>query len=59
MNMINQKNKYSLIQGDTYDVINFLKDKKIKVDAIITDPPYNISKDNNFSTMKNAKRQGV
>lgn len=28
MNMINQKNKYSLIQGDTYDVINFLKDKK-------------------------------
>ena len=29
------------------------------MDAIITDPPYNISKDNNFSTMKNAKRQGV
>lgn len=59
MNMLNDENRYSLVQGDAYDVINFLKDKKIKVDAIITDPPYNISKDNNFSTMKNAKRQGV
>ena len=59
MNMLNDENRYSLIQGDAYDVIDFLKDKKIKVDAIITDPPYNISKDNNFSTMKNAKRQGV
>ena len=30
-----------------------------KVDHIITDPPYNISKDNNFSTMKSAKRKGI
>lgn len=44
MNMLNDENRYSLVQGDAYDVINFLKDKKIKVDAIITDPPYNISK---------------
>ncbi|WP_229203861.1 DNA-methyltransferase [Campylobacter anatolicus] len=37
---------------------NFIK-QGIKVNHIITDPPYNISKDNNFSTMNSAKRQGV
>ncbi|WP_237416360.1 DNA-methyltransferase [Helicobacter saguini] len=35
-----------------------LKKEKIIFNAIITDPPYNISKENNLSTMKN-KRQGV
>lgn len=34
-----------------------LDDKSI--DCVITDPPYNISKDNNFATLKNAKRQGL
>lgn len=29
------------------------------INHIITDPPYAISKDNNFSTMKSANRQGV
>ncbi|APJ38843.1 site-specific DNA-methyltransferase [Mycoplasmopsis pullorum] len=29
------------------------------VDHIITDPPYNISKENNFKTLKSAKRQGI
>lgn len=29
------------------------------VDHIITDPPYSISKENNFSTMKNSKRKGI
>lgn len=32
--------------------------EKMSFDAIITDPPYNISKKNNFSSLKN-KRQGV
>ena len=47
-----------LFQGDAYTIINELKKKKIKVDHIITDPPYNISKENNFSTLI-CPRQGV
>ena len=35
-----------------------LKQNNIKVNHIITDPPYNISQDNNFNTMKNP-RKGV
>lgn len=31
----------------------------VLVDSIITDPPYNISKTNNFSTMTSSHRQGV
>ncbi|AOG30835.1 adenine-specific methyltransferase (plasmid) [Lactiplantibacillus plantarum] len=30
-----------------------------KVDHIITDPPYNISVNNNFSTMSSANRKGI
>lgn len=48
-----------LMQGDCVAMMEILIKEGVKVDAIITDPPYNISKDNNFSTMKNAKRQGV
>lgn len=40
--------------GDCNDVMQTLIDRKIKVDAIITDPPYNISKKNNFKTMGRA-----
>lgn len=40
------------------DSIQEIKDKNIIFNAIITDPPYNISKENNLSTLKN-KRQGV
>lgn len=54
-----QKEMVQLHQGDCMDVMKLLVKDKVKVDAVITDPPYNISKDNNFSTMKNAKRQGV
>lgn len=54
-----QKESVQLLHGDCVNVMTgFIKDK-IKVDAIITDPPYNISKDNNFYTMKNAKRHGI
>ena len=54
-----QKESVQLLQGDCINVMTSLIKDKVKVDAIITDPPYNISKENNFSTMKNAKRQGV
>ena len=47
-----------LYNGDCTSVVKELIAKGIKVDAVITDPPYNISKDNNFSTM-NKPRKGV
>ncbi|MDR0967514.1 MAG: site-specific DNA-methyltransferase [Rickettsiales bacterium] len=53
------KEYVQLLKGDCIPVMESLVKKGIKVDAIITDPPYNISKDNNFSTMTSAKRQGV
>src|SRR5574344_2011735 len=43
---------------DAYSKINEFIKQKVTVDHIITDPPYNISKQNNFSTMKNP-RAGV
>lgn len=39
------------VQADCMDFLNNLKQKNIIVDAIITDPPYNISKPNNFNTL--------
>ncbi|MGN0807860.1 MAG: DNA (cytosine-5-)-methyltransferase [Candidatus Coproplasma sp.] len=47
-----------LILGDATAIVKEYIARDFKVDAVITDPPYNISKDNNFSTMK-GKRQGV
>ena len=41
-----------LYNKDSMIVMNSLK--KESVDAIITDPPYNISRDNNFTTMGRA-----
>ena len=43
--------------GDCLSVMAELPENS--VDTILTDPPYNISKDNNFHTMNSAKRQGV
>ena len=43
---------------NAYTKINELKKNNVLVNHIITDPPYNISKTNNFNTMK-SKRQGV
>ena len=54
-----QQENVQLVHGDCNAVMKALVKQGIKVDAIITDPPYNISKANNFSTMKTAKRQGV
>ncbi len=50
--------KLELIHADAYTKIDDFVDKNILVDHIITDPPYNISKDNNFKTM-NRPRAGV
>lgn len=47
-----------LIKADAYVAIDELIENGIKVDHIITDPPYNISKENNFNTMNNP-RAGV
>ncbi len=45
--------------GDSYKIFDNLQNDSITVDHIITDPPYNISKDNNFNTMYSADRHGV
>jgi site-specific DNA-methyltransferase (adenine-specific) len=41
----------NLIQGDCLEIMDNLIANNITVDAIITDPPYNIARDNNFHTM--------
>jgi len=45
-----------LYKGDCLEVMDRLIEQGVVVDAIITDPPYNIAKDNNFHTMG---RQGI
>lgn len=43
--------RYELYLGDCLEVMDRLIEEDVKVDAIITDPPYNIARDNNFNTM--------
>lgn len=43
-----------LYKGDCLEVMDKLIADGVKVDAIITDPPYNIARDNNFNTMGRA-----
>lgn len=50
--------RYTLYNSDSYLLIDELIANQFKVDHIITDPPYNISQDNNFGTMKHP-RAGV
>lgn len=50
---------FKVFNSSAYTLIEDFIKQKIKVDHVITDPPYNISKANNFATMSNAKRQGV
>lgn len=49
---------YTLYQGNAYTIIDELIKNNVKVNHIITDPPYNISHENNFNTLK-SPRQGV
>ncbi len=48
----------TLYNADAYDKIFDFINNGVKVDHIITDPPYNISKKNNFHTM-NKPRYGI
>ena len=47
---------YRLMNGDALSLVKELKKENLKVHHIITDPPYNISKSNNFSTMRNPRK---
>lgn len=49
--MINDvvKENYTLLHGDCLERMKEIPDGS--VDLILTDPPYNIAKDNNFTTM--------
>jgi len=47
--------RYKIYCDDSYSKIYELQKAGVIVDHIITDPPYNISQENNFSTMKSAK----
>ena len=44
--------KIQLYQGDCLEVMKNIPDKS--VDLVLTDPPYNIARDNNFTTMGRA-----
>ena len=47
--------RLKIYNADAYKKVKELINEGVKVDHIITDPPYNISKDNNFNTMKNPR----
>lgn len=47
--------QFDIFNSDAYKEIERLITSDKKVNHIITDPPYNISKQNNFSTMKNPR----
>ena len=57
-------NNNVLFNNDSLDIMQKMIDNNIKVNSIITDPPYNISRKNNFHTLKSGKgdlkyRQGI
>src|SRR5690625_4979528 len=52
------KENYKLYLADSLILVKELKRNGFKANHIITDPPYNISQNNNFSTMNNP-RKGV
>jgi hypothetical protein len=47
-----KNDKICLVCGDCLDVMRIIPDKSI--DLCLTDPPYNIARNNNFSTMGRA-----
>ncbi|MBQ8985587.1 site-specific DNA-methyltransferase [Candidatus Saccharibacteria bacterium] len=50
---------FKIYNDDAYSVLDKMIKDGIYVDHVITDPPYNISKKNNFATMSSADRIGV
>ncbi len=53
------ENQVQILEGDSYSILDKLAKSGLRVDHIITDPPYNISKANNFDTMRSSQRKGV
>ncbi len=53
------ENNITLYNGDAFEIVKEFKKNNIYFDHIITDPPYNISKENNFHTMDSADRKGI
>ena len=49
----------TIIKGDCLKIMDKLIEQGIKVDAVITDPPYNISKKNNFKTLGTRSKIGM
>lgn len=45
-------NNIQLYNGDCIEIMQSLIEQNIKVDAVITDPPYNISRKTNFHILK-------
>ena len=52
-------NNIQLYNGDCIKIMQNLIEQNIKVDAVITDPPYNISRETNFHTLKGGNRNGM
>jgi len=50
--------RFELYHADAFDEVKNLKNQGVKVNHIITDPPFNISQKNNFSTMR-GNRKGI
>lgn len=46
----------TLFHDDAYKIIESLLSQGLKVDHIITDPPYNISQNNHFTTMQHPRK---
>ena len=47
--------KFLLKNADSYELKEYFDKNKLKVNHIITDPPYNISQENKLNTLKNRK----
>lgn len=54
-NEILENKNYKLYCGDSMNIVEDFIKKGIKVNHIITDPPYSISKKNNFGTLKHPR----
>lgn len=50
------KSNIKIYNKDAYEIIDELLKSNCIVNHIITDPPYNISKDNNFNTLKKPRK---
>jgi site-specific DNA-methyltransferase (adenine-specific) len=46
---------FKIYHSDCISIMQEMREKNIKVDHIITDPPYSISAKNQFHTMRNPR----